>query len=567
MDIALAKDGDEEPPNKADDKPASKSAADRVVELALERYEFGCTEGGETFALDAKVGHVVRTLKGGKVSLRAELASLFRVKYHKVPPAQALTDALTVLEGVAQDADEIPVHLRIGAHSDGSVWLDLGDHEEQAVRLSASSWRVARFDVPIRFRRTKLTGVLPTPESGGTLDELWQLLNVTEADRPLLLAWLIATLIAPDIPHPILALFGEQGTGKSSACKLLVSLVDPSPVLLRKPPRDPDGWVTAASGSLVVGLDNLSEVKDWFSDSLCRAVTGDGDVRRALYTDGGLAVFAFRRSVLINGIDLGALRGDLADRTIVVNLDRLGEDQRRTEAEMHERFQAAWPRILGALLTEACGVVTTLPSIRLARSPRMADFARILAAVDQRLGTQGLDRYESQARTLAVDTLDGEPFIEAMRSALVDDFEGSAADLMAAVTPPDDSGRKPYGWPKGARAVTGLLRRHAPALRKEGWQITELGRLAHANVTGWKLNPPDSRGIEVHPLHQSAPEMPTNESEERGDGGEGGYLSTPSLADTHLPVDDEKCRNTSHTPRMLADHTLVCRDCGKDAVA
>jgi len=35
---------------------------------------------------------------------------------------------------------------------------------------------------------------------------------------------------------------------------------------------------------------------------VCRAVTGDGDVRRLLYTDGGLALFALRRAVIPNGI-------------------------------------------------------------------------------------------------------------------------------------------------------------------------------------------------------------------------------------------------------------------------
>jgi hypothetical protein len=46
-------------------------------------------------------------------------------------------------------------------------------------------------------------------------------------------------------------------------------------------------------------LDNLSTVPDWLSDSICRAVTGDGDVRRKLYTDGEHAVFSFRRAVAI----------------------------------------------------------------------------------------------------------------------------------------------------------------------------------------------------------------------------------------------------------------------------
>src|SRR5215471_21602661 len=34
---------------------------------------------------------------------------------------------------------------------------------------------------------------------------------------------------------------------------------------------------------------NVSAVPDWLSDTLCRAVTGDGDVGRQLYTDAGLA--------------------------------------------------------------------------------------------------------------------------------------------------------------------------------------------------------------------------------------------------------------------------------------
>ena len=133
---------------------------------------------------------------------------------------------------------------------------------------------------------------------------MWHL-NVATADRPLALAWEIAALIDPESPHPILSLFGEQGTGKSTGCRRLVSLIDPSPVPLRKPPRDPEGWVTAAQGSWVVALDNLSHVPDCLSDSLCRAATGDGDVRRALYTDSDLAVFAFRRCILLNGIDVG----------------------------------------------------------------------------------------------------------------------------------------------------------------------------------------------------------------------------------------------------------------------
>jgi hypothetical protein len=60
------------------------------------------------------------------------------------------------------------------------------------------------------------------------LAELWDWLNVTEDDRPLVAAWLVS-LLFPDIPHPMLNLFGEQGTGKTTAGKVLVSILDPSP--------------------------------------------------------------------------------------------------------------------------------------------------------------------------------------------------------------------------------------------------------------------------------------------------------------------------------------------------
>ena len=62
------------------------------------------------------------------------------------------------------------------------------------------------------------------------------------------------------LPHPILTLFGEQGTAKSTLTKRLVSLVDPSPVPVRKPPKDGEAWISAAQGSYVVGLDNLSSI-------------------------------------------------------------------------------------------------------------------------------------------------------------------------------------------------------------------------------------------------------------------------------------------------------------------
>jgi hypothetical protein len=98
----------------------------------------------------------------------------------------------------------------------------------------------------------------------------------------------------------------------------------------------------------------------------------------------------------------------------------------------------------------------------------MAEFALILAAMDQILGTDGLTRFAERARTMAEDTLSSDPFIAAMDEAQTD-FHGKAADLLIKITPDEQGWRPPRNWPKEPRAVTSLLRRNAPAMRKLGW--------------------------------------------------------------------------------------------------
>ena len=453
-----------------DDSSGKKSVSTLLVDLALERYEFGCTEDGQPFAVKPG-GHVVRMLRGGKNSLRAELSKAYYRKHKKAAPQQALADTMLVLEGEALDDDPTSVHLRVAAAA-GAVWLDLGDAAETVVRIDANGWQLVKADVPVLFQRTALTGVMPEPQRDGDLNLLWQHINIADVDRPLVLAKLIAAIATPDAAHVVLSLFGEQGTGKSTATKRIVELIDPSPVPVRKPPRDAESWVTAAQGSWVVGLDNLSVVPDWLSDCLCRASTGDGDVRRALYTDGGLAVFAFRRCIVLNGIDVGALRGDLADRIVHATLNRISEDGRVKDEVLDERWRQAHPLIFGALLAEIADVIRTLPSLRLASKPRMADFAHVLAAVDQLHGTDGLGRYAVQAKTMAADSLSADPFLVVLTAAKLD-FVGKANELLIKVTPDSDGWRPPRNWPKDPRAVTSLLKRNAPALRKAGWVVED----------------------------------------------------------------------------------------------
>lgn len=501
------------------EQPKQPSAATTLVNIALERYDLGVSDSGETYGVPKQGPMVVQLLRGGKTSLRGELSREYFRSMGRAVGQQALSDALTTLDGFAQELEPTRLWQRV-AQAGGALWLDLGDPTGSAVRLVPGGWSVVDRP-PVLFRRTPLTGPLPVPEPGGDLKELWQWLNVAEDDRPPVLAWLISALW-PDLPHPILGLFGEQGTGKTTAMKVLVSLLDAGPVPYRKPPRDPDSWVTAAAGSWLVGLDNLSTVPDWLSDSLCRAVTGDGDVRRKLYTDGELSTFAFRRAIAVTGIDLGALNGDLAERLLSVVLEPIAEQNRQDEEELWPRWAEVHPRLLGALLDLAVAVLAILDTVRLERRPRMADYARRLRAVDLVLGTEGLARYAGAQTRMAEEALTGDPFIGAVQQTLdKGTFTGTSGELLARVPVPE--GRVPKGWPTTARAVTALLHRQAPVMRKAHWVVREQEN-RHTKVTTWTITPP---------AQEIGRESPPQDPQDPQDAGYAGYAGhDPDLSPT-----------------------------------
>jgi len=224
-----------------------RSQASRLVAMARESYVLVLGHDGRSYAVDPGGPSVAVPLRG-RDGLRTRLARTYYARTGTAPSSSALVDALAVIEGMTAQSRPVPVALRVARHG-RSIVLDLADPTGRAVVVRPGGWEVADSS-PVLFRRTVLTHPLPIPESVGQagLGELRRLLNVDDAGLGLLTGWLLAALV-PDIPHPILALTGEQGTAKSTAARFLVSLLDPSPAPLRSAPRDMRQWAVTAAAS------------------------------------------------------------------------------------------------------------------------------------------------------------------------------------------------------------------------------------------------------------------------------------------------------------------------------
>jgi hypothetical protein len=158
---------------------------------------------------------------------------------------------------------------------------------------------------------------LPVPQAGGTIDAGRCVMNFSNDEWPLVEGGLVAAL-RPGKPFPILILNGEQGTAKSTTQRMLRDLIDPNKAALRSVPRDERDLVIAANNGWVIALDNLSGLRPWLSDALCRISTGGGFSTRALYENDEEMLFDSIRPIFLNGIEDFATRPDPLDRALLL---------------------------------------------------------------------------------------------------------------------------------------------------------------------------------------------------------------------------------------------------------
>jgi hypothetical protein len=476
-------DPDDEAIRTADDgdSEARKSQSTQLVELILatdaELFHTPGHTDSEGFATVTINGHRETMVINSK-GFKRWASRLFYEDCGRAPNSQGLTDAINVIAAKAIfEGAEHEVHVRIAGAGD-SIWLDLADTEWRAVQITRKGWEVVE-SCPVRFIRKRGMLPLPYPEQGGSINDLRKFVNVpADDDWVLIIAWLVMAF-RPKGPYPILLVNGEQGSAKSSLCRMLRQVIDPNEADLRRPPSDDRDLMIAASNSWVVGFDNLSGLSPKLSDVLCTICTGGGFSTRELYSDDSEKLFNATRPVLANGIDDIASRPDLLDRAVSVTLPAIAEDERRDEDELWRTYRENLPGILGALLDAVSAGLQNFASTTFSPMPRMADFARWVTACEPGLpwepGRFMATYAENRAGIIGV-SIEAASIGPAIMGLMHSRYEwsGSAATLLVELSAErhtDEATRRRRDWPKTPRGLSGMLRRIQPSLRSLGIDV------------------------------------------------------------------------------------------------
>ncbi|WP_298963886.1 ATP-binding protein [uncultured Roseibium sp.] len=397
------------------------------------------------------------------------------------PAGQMLADALRVLSVRAiEDGTCYKPMMRTG-WVNGASWLDLCDDNWCAVKITANGWEVVEHP-PVKFVRSETMAPLPVPEAGHLIEEFRGHVNADDNDYSLIVAWLVAALWGRASAYPVLALGGEQGSGKTTMARMLRTLADPSAVPALALPKDErDLFVQAMSGH-TLSFDNVSKVDAWFSDAVCRLSTGSGFLTRKLHSDSEPFWFQGSRPVLLNGIPSLTDRADLAERALTVRLLRIDETTRQSEDDFWQEWTKVLPGILGSLLDAVSSAVRRYDETKLERSPRMADFARLMAAAEPGLGWETgafMAAYDANRQATTEQVFESDPVAVAIEKFIptqhpTNGWEGTATDLFAALNQiVSDDMRRSRFWPSKVNALGNAVDRAAPLLWHNGIHVTK----------------------------------------------------------------------------------------------
>jgi hypothetical protein len=373
----------------------------------------------------------------------------------KIATTESINNVVSIMQAKAEFGDiQYPLSLRVAEH-DGDMYYDLTNERHQAIKISKEGiWEVIdKMPVPLfrRYNQTPQSLPFAPPLPGdeqGPLDTFFSnLTNIKDEETKLIVKVALVSWFISDIPHILLIVHGGKGSAKSMFLTLVKSIVDPAKPSLLTIHDDKSEFIQQLAHNYLAAYDNLKYNPKWLSDETCKAITGIGQTKRALYTNDEDKIFEYKHCLMFNGINIAFSEPDIIDRSIPIELYEIKPEHRRTEKEILEEFNKLKPKILKQILDILAKAIITKKDIHTRILPRMADSALWCEAISRAMGykeNEFLNAYYNNIRLQNAEVIESNPvafaikkFVEHILSANDDSlnpnnliFRGTPAELL-----------------------------------------------------------------------------------------------------------------------------------------
>ena len=402
-------------------------------------------------------------------------------------PDEQYKTALSLIksQAIMSESNKEKIYNMIAMPDNNTIYYDLADKDWQAVKITKDGVKIIPLDekCPVfarkQHQREQQKPVFNDKEDA--LEELIALLRIKQKSKLVFKVHLIAFYLE-SCPIPIMPITGEHGSIKTTIAKSVKQMVDPSGEGISSLPKT-DEVILHLNNRYVANFDNISEFNQEMSDILCRAITGEGQSKRALYTNSDEIIYSYRRKIILNGIAPTLEHTDLRDRCIVYETEPLAPHQRITEEEYQKRFNALVPHVLGQIfqtLSKALNYYDTVKG-ELKNIPRMADFAIFGECISRALGYNPFNfttNYQEYIDSNAVDVLESYPIIQLIEELMQnkDKYENNVASFyreikQRAKNNDIDTQSKHINFPKAPNKIKQHIERLKPNLRSLGFDI------------------------------------------------------------------------------------------------
>ncbi|MGD9731349.1 MAG: hypothetical protein AB7U45_04135 [Desulfamplus sp.] len=313
------------------------------------------------------------------------LTNIYYKQYKQFINHNALKSIRAYLKHEAKiNGKKIKTYNRI-ACTNNEIWIDINDENNNVIHVNSNGWSIITTN-RVYFNKYSTQLSLPYPVKDGNIIDLINMLPLqSQDDIVLVLSWLIVSYIN-DSSSAYLWLIGDEGSGKTSLGNILKAFIDPiegEGISLNDNPLE---VVQILDHSCIPLFDNVSHINKKVSDLFCSAFSGGTLSKRQLYTDANDFHFKPTKTSIFTTRKLPSIESDLLDRSIIINMNRISDSDRKLERKLLQQFNSIKPMVFGVILDALVKTLQTYQNIELNEYSRIAEFQNKGAAAAEALG-------------------------------------------------------------------------------------------------------------------------------------------------------------------------------------